>query len=141
MHDSAQYFCYLLGTLCSVTLKGLDFAYTQTNEEDLHKSFHKMDTAHLVKSFTKAQQRLCNSECACCLRMDIYNMHVCRCGVLPCLLCTRSPLVLQECQRHPDAGRWEVRTKKKKREMENISRMISFYFNNHIFIKNFFHKQ
>lgn len=49
MHDSAQFFCYLLGPLCSMMLKGLDFAYTQTNEEGLHKNFHKLDSTHLAK--------------------------------------------------------------------------------------------
>ena len=54
MHGSAQYSCYLLGPLCPEMLKRVRFClHTQTNEEGLHKNFHKVDSTHLAKSFCR----------------------------------------------------------------------------------------
>lgn len=63
MHDSAQYFCYLSGPLCSMMLKGLDFAYTHRQMRRLYISISTSWTAHIwLSHFTKAQ--LCNKHCA-----------------------------------------------------------------------------
>lgn len=62
MHDSAQYFCYLWGPLCSVMLKGLDFAYTHRQMRRVYIRISISRTAHIWQShFAKTQ--FCNKGC------------------------------------------------------------------------------
>lgn len=62
-------FLLSLGTNLSYDAKSVRFClHTQTTEEGLHKNFHKLDSTHLAKPFSKdtvLQQKLCNSGCVC----------------------------------------------------------------------------
>lgn len=49
-------------------LKGLDFClHTKTNEEGLHKNFHKLGSTHLAKSFYEGT--VCKKGC---VTLDVY---------------------------------------------------------------------